>query len=188
MNTFKGIALAILLSSCVAESEGKDLLGRIDRFDPTMCNGHWHVDRASFEANAPEALPMLDASPAAWARLSGRLDGLTLGSGPGQRCTLRMVATAPDGWPSDQTGLYDPKTGDITVVSSRLFACEDGRTPCLGAILLHEIGHGMGMKHTSHGIMATGSVAPFWTHEDHTECVRVGACDENPNWQPTPRR
>lgn len=178
------LTMFMLLAGCVAEVDETEAVDPISRFDPHICDGHWHVDRASFVTNAPEAIAMLEASPVAWARFSGRPQGLTLDYEVGQGCTIRAVPEAPPGFPERASGRYDDKTGDIVIVTSRSPLCSDGETSCLGSLILHEIGHGMGMHHTERGVLGASVIEPFWSYEDHTECVRVEACNADPNWTP----
>lgn len=143
-------------------------------YDPAKCAGHWHVDRATFDA---DTLAAIDASPAALARFTGR-DALTLDAMPGDSCTIRATLSSALPDDTDFVGQYDRGTGNITIVSDWVPACEGltfGR--CTGPVILHEILHGLGVGHvTGSGIMNAHVMAPFFSKEDHEVCVTEGAC------------
>ncbi len=158
-------------------------------FDPHMCGGHWHVDRASFaDIGEIDALPELDLTVASWERFSGRPGSLSFDEIPAATCTIR--ATLERYTPGvGYTGHYDDKTGNIVLIVDRMPPCADAPEyahRCTGPLMLHEIGHGMGVGHIGKdetGIMHESVMASWYSAADHRVCMAAGACT-NPSWEP----
>lgn len=157
-------------------------------FDPARCGGHWHVDRASFERNAPEGLDAIDASPASWTRFTAKPGSLSFDEVPGPSCTIRALLAREVPFET-ATGRYNPRTGDVTLVIDRMPACADAPAwagSCLGPVILHEIGHGMGIPHIElheRGIMHENTMNSWFTAADRRVCEKAGACAPDPTWR-----
>lgn len=177
-------ALLALVAGCAAPDAGAaaEEPATHASFDPAKCSGHWHVDVASFAALAPQLLGELDATVASWERFSGRPGSLVLSSDHAPSCVVRAVL-ARDWAPPTEAGLYDPATGDVTIVVDLMPSCVDAPAwagPCLGPLLLHELGHGMGVGHLpagESGIMNAHTMSSFWSAADRRACVTAGACE-----------
>lgn len=149
------------------------------------CRGHWHVDRASFERNAPEAIAMLEQAPDALERFTGRANVLRFDDEPGETCTIRALrdgeeeASLVD---ASHSGEYSWETGNIRIVIDRMPACDGAEVdvPCVASVLLHELLHGYGLVHVKddeEGIMHPSVIEPFFTEADRRVCRAAGLCE-----------
>lgn len=191
MAAIAAAALAAIGCSAPAgeEGHGHGEDGAHPAFDPAKCGGLWHVDRASFERLAPEGLDAISRSAESWDRFSGKPGSLRFDEEVAEGCTIRaaLAAEVPE---EAATGRYHPADGSIVLVIDRMPACDGAPAwagTCLGPVILHEVGHGMGLGHlaeSDRGIMHPSIMNPWWTLADREACVAAGACAEDPSWKP----
>lgn len=128
---------------------------------------------------------MIDRTPVALDRFTGRVGLVTFDEVPSTTCTIRALregeaeAVAPI-----HSGEYSTASGDITLVIDRIPRCagaaDSDRSRCTGSVLLHEILHGFGVGHVrddEQGIMHPTVIAPFFTKADWRVCREAGVCD-----------
>lgn len=190
MRLFAAVA-ALALVGCSAEAEPAPE-PHAYAFDPSICAGHWHVDRASFARLAPDGLQAIEASPASWDRFSAKPGSLSFDDAPAATCTIRIAlgAEVPE---ETATGRYNATTGNIVLIVDRMPPCADvpWSLTCLGPVILHEIGHGMGMPHiddADHGIMNAHVMNAWFTRADRRLCEKTLACAPDAAWIPANER
>lgn len=150
---------AVALAGCASEA-------------PATCEGSYHLH---VSVPAAEAGPVRSAF-ARWNALAGRdVARLEDGDPNDGMCAVRLDETTGD------LGLWSPADGSIALSPERMRAeapgCADRMSDCVEATVLHELGHGLGLKHVPGGVMAAGGeLALEFGAADRTECARVGVC------------
>lgn len=99
-------------------------------------------------------------------------------------CSVRVVAEGSEDYQhasaavhGDFVGAWLPQDTRIDLTPERL-RCGDRTDECVGALVLHELGHSLGLKHThARSVMWNGNeFVTSFVPADYVECVRVGVC------------
>lgn len=83
--------------------------------------------------------------------------------------------------PVGNAGLWEPDTKTIWIMPTpelNYWCFDNDGADAFRVVVRHELGHALGLQHTSNGIMAPGEECshPVFAHEDINECNNVGAC------------
>lgn len=133
------------------------------------CGGQYTYESTDW---TPEQTLVLHASAQAWNEIAGRT-AVTLNPGPGEMCHIAPV----DSLGEDVGGEMRVATGNISVIRKRVT-----RPDALQIILMHELGHGLGLDHVgSRGALMYAEVNELsaFGAADLAECQAVGVCAQN---------
>lgn len=115
---------------------------------------------------------MMTSAASRWAVLLGR--PVTLTQGPGSACHVQAVSEITDAYVGGMTvgGEEYGHAGNISIASGARSSPE-----LFERVILHELGHGFGLKHVEdpNAVMHIVAGADF-TDADLEECRAVGAC------------
>lgn len=109
---------------------------------------------------------------ARWNDIAGREAVQVNGIEDRERMVIRSAEFPVDG--VDAQGFHDEH--GVLLVADVYVCGTDTSIRCFEAIVMHELGHLMGVEHVQHGVMQESNVPVDVTDEDRAACARAPFC------------